>query len=101
MNFIIKVITSVPIGSGIGSSASFCVSLCAALASRSGINNLDEINEFAFKVECAMNGPVSGLDNTVSCRGGFLTYDRTELKNIQVQGIDIYVLVTGKSLRKL
>lgn len=79
------VITSeLPLGSGLGSSASFCVSVAAALLSLSesiqldigsqgwispGDDDLDLINKWAFEGEKIIHGKPSGIDNTVSTYG--------------------------------
>lgn len=38
---------------------------------------LQAVNEWAYASECLFHGSPSGLDNTVSCLGGALTYSRT------------------------
>lgn len=79
------VITSeLPLGSGLGSSASFCVSLSAALLALSdsasldfshpgwsvfGENELELVNKWAFEGEKIIHGKPSGIDNSVSTFG--------------------------------
>ncbi|KAG0462008.1 hypothetical protein HPP92_020484 [Vanilla planifolia] len=78
---IVAVTSELPLGSGLGSSASYCVSLAAALLALSdsisvddGKNdwltlegsNLDLVNKWAFEGEKIIHGKPSGIDNAVS-----------------------------------
>ncbi|KAJ3024629.1 UNVERIFIED_CONTAM: hypothetical protein HDU68_007935, partial [Siphonaria sp. JEL0065] len=77
--------SEIPTGSGLGSSASFCVSLAASLLLhndkikplKEGVGNdadLDLVNEWALCGETVLHGLVSGVDNTVVCFGGANIY---------------------------
>lgn len=88
------VITSeLPLGSGLGSSAAFCVALSAALLSFSDSVNLDLshqgwltfgeielelLNKWAFEGEKIIHGKPSGIDNTVSTYG-MLVFDLCQI----------------------
>lgn len=76
--------SDLPLGGGLGSSASFCVSLCGALLALSGAvdlqhdqnswfklgrNDLELVNKWAFEGEKIIHGKPSGIDNTVSTFG--------------------------------
>ncbi|GMI45896.1 hypothetical protein TrCOL_g692 [Triparma columacea] len=72
---------SLPVGSGLGSSAAFCVSLSAALLSVRegggegveavpGREELEKINTWGYHGESIIHGAPSGIDNTVSTYGG-------------------------------
>lgn len=76
--------SELPLGSGLGSSAAFCVSLSAAFIALSGSVNLDFnqqgwimfgeselelVNKWAFEGEKLIHGKPSGIDNTVSTFG--------------------------------
>ena len=79
------VVTSdLPLGSGLGSSAAFCVALSAALLALSdsvnvdrehqgwlmfGLPELELLNKWAFEGEKIIHGKPSGIDNTVSTYG--------------------------------
>lgn len=92
-----------PIGAGLGSSASFsvaavasCLRLQALLAPQQGAQSssiagtalcsaepavpdavsLDVINGWAFASEILLHGSPSGLDNTTSCYGGLVRFSR-------------------------
>ncbi|KAJ3283309.1 hypothetical protein HDU79_009185, partial [Rhizoclosmatium sp. JEL0117] len=74
----IKAHSEIPTGSGLGSSASFCVSLAAALLLSVGdiaekgrdAKDLQLVNEWALCGETVLHGLVSGVDNTVVTYGG-------------------------------
>ncbi|KAI9337499.1 mevalonate kinase-like protein [Obelidium mucronatum] len=72
--------SEIPTGSGLGSSASFCVSLAASLLLYAGkikpfaegfgnSDDLNQVNEWALCGETVLHGLVSGVDNTVVCYG--------------------------------
>lgn len=80
----VVVTSELPMGSGLGSSAAFCVSLTAALLAFSDSVNLDLnhqgwlmfadeelelLNKWAFEGEKIIHGRPSGIDNTVSTYG--------------------------------
>ncbi|KAL7560015.1 hypothetical protein ACA910_013507 [Epithemia clementina (nom. ined.)] len=85
-----------PVGAGLGSSAAFSVALSAALfqwnkrANANGVasdcnaitqptvEELQEINKYAFASEILLHGTPSGLDNAVSTHGGALWYTKTD-----------------------
>ncbi|KAL7205181.1 hypothetical protein ACSBR2_018167 [Camellia fascicularis] len=89
------VITSeLPLGSGLGSSAAFCVSVSAALLALSesvnldfghqgwlmfGENELELVNKWAFEGEKIIHGKPSGIDNTVSTYGNMIKFRSGEL----------------------
>uniref|UniRef100_A0A7N0VE60 Mevalonate kinase n=1 Tax=Kalanchoe fedtschenkoi TaxID=63787 RepID=A0A7N0VE60_KALFE len=104
------VITSeLPLGSGLGSSASFCVSVAAALLSLSESisldigrqgwmspdeDDLDLINQWAFQGEKIIHGKPSGIDNTVSTYGNVIKFKSGNLTRIQSQ-MPLKMLVTN------
>ncbi|KAJ0981032.1 hypothetical protein J5N97_009287 [Dioscorea zingiberensis] len=80
----VRVTSELPLASGLGSSASFCVSVSAALLALSGDvysdnqqngwlvmreNELELVNKWAFEGEKIIHGKPSGIDNTVSTFG--------------------------------
>ncbi|XP_020276144.1 mevalonate kinase-like [Asparagus officinalis] len=73
--------SDLPLGSGLGSSASFCVAIAAALLALSdpiesitlGENELKLVNEWVFEGEKIIHGKPSGIDNTVSSFVGSMT----------------------------
>ena len=84
--------STLPIGAGLGSSASICVCISAALLKQihvlSGPHHdqpeeevdlqLERINRWAFVGELCIHGNPSGVDNTVSTRGKAVLFKRTD-----------------------
>lgn len=87
-----------PLGAGLGSSAAYSVALSGAswqlyhklrieleLSSDLNIESQDTlkiINDWAFVGEILIHGTPSGLDNTTSCYGGMLKFNKKESGNI-------------------
>lgn len=58
--------STIPISSGLGSSAAFAVCLVKALSGFLGFKlTLGQVNEIAYKIETYQHGTPSGIDNTV------------------------------------
>lgn len=78
--------STLPIGAGLGSSASYSVGLAAALLKMCGLvsdpsNNMSEqdldlINGWSYLGESCIHGNPSGIDNIVATRGGAVLYER-------------------------
>lgn len=82
--------SALPIGAGLGSSASYAACISAAFlqlfgllnvsatASQSSISDTQAtlINDWAFLAEKVIHGNPSGIDNAVAVRGGGLTFER-------------------------
>jgi len=65
--------------SGIGASASQCVSLARALAAAQGKQlSEEEVNRAGYEGEKGYHGTPSGIDNTAATYGGVLKFQRTE-----------------------
>ncbi len=74
----VKIDSQIPIGRGLGSSASFSVASVASLLEfLTGKNFSKEVtNNLAYKVEKHFHGRPSGIDNSASCFGGLIFYRR-------------------------
>jgi len=71
--------SELPIGRGMGSSAALAVALSRAWAALCGEPSSSEaITRDAWAVERVFHGSPSGIDHTVSLRGGALVYRKTE-----------------------
>lgn len=77
--------STLPIGAGLGSSASFSASLAAALLkvanllsnSTSHEKAMELITKYSFLGECCIHGKPSGIDNVVATRGGAVYFKRS------------------------
>ncbi|KAI7825686.1 ribosomal protein S5 domain 2-type protein [Gamsiella multidivaricata] len=79
--------SNLPVGAGLGSSASYCVCLATALLKLNGhldtglldaAAQRDLINQWAFQAEKVIHGNPSGIDNTVSTLGGAVMFKKGE-----------------------
>jgi mevalonate kinase len=78
----IRITSSIPVASGLGSGAAVSVALIRALASTFGKTLSDEqVNQLAFETEKLYHGTPSGIDNTV------ITYARPVyfIKNLRIE----------------
>ncbi|KAI9254629.1 ribosomal protein S5 domain 2-type protein [Phascolomyces articulosus] len=88
--FSINTRSTLPVGAGLGSSASFATCIATALLvlfnhiptgfaqSEKKDSYLDTINRYAYKAEQVIHGNPSGLDNSVCVFGGALSFRRGE-----------------------
>ena len=89
--------------SGVGASAALAVSISRALNEMLGLGMSDEeINKAAYIAECAGTGPASGIDNTCSAFGGFITFEKNmaggqnKIEILSVQNpVEIVLASTG------
>ena len=80
--------SNLPVGSGLGSSASMCsavLGLILSLDKRVGTNDL---NVHSFEVEQILNGKPSGADNSAVVYGGWLRFQRESGDNLHVEKLD-------------
>ncbi|KAI2463371.1 mevalonate kinase [Annulohypoxylon bovei var. microspora] len=84
--------STIPIGAGVGSSASIAVCLAAAMLlqirtlsgphpdqpSKEAHTQMERINQWAFVAEMCIHGNPSGVDNTVSTHGKAVVYQRLD-----------------------
>ncbi|KAJ2850847.1 Mevalonate kinase [Coemansia brasiliensis] len=106
--FTVCVRSLLPVGAGLGSSASFNVVLAAALLQLSGQLYKDGkstadrqlINEWAFAGEQVAHGTPSGIDNSVATYGGFLAYTRGQKPQNLNSSNALRVLITNTNVPK-
>ncbi|XP_042445792.1 mevalonate kinase-like isoform X1 [Zingiber officinale] len=94
----VVVTSDLPLGSGLGSSSSFCVSLAGALLSLTDAVSFDKsqtgwfkltkaelelVNKWAFEGEKIIHGKPSGIDNTISTFGSMIQFKSGELIQIK------------------
>uniref|UniRef100_A0A0B7JYP3 Mevalonate kinase n=1 Tax=Bionectria ochroleuca TaxID=29856 RepID=A0A0B7JYP3_BIOOC len=70
--------STIPIGAGLGSSASISVCLSAALLLQEARLQVERINRWAFVSEMCIHGNPSGIDNTVATQGKAVFFQRTD-----------------------
>ncbi|KAL0552529.1 hypothetical protein IC582_011645 [Cucumis melo] len=105
----VAITSELPLGSGLGSSAAFCVALSAALLALSGSVNVDRehhgwmvykedeldlLNKWAFEGEKIIHGKPSGIDNTVSTYGGMIKFRSGNLTLIK-SNMALKMLITN------
>ncbi|CAA7405977.1 unnamed protein product [Spirodela intermedia] len=110
----VVVSSDLPLGGGLGSSASFCVSLCGALLAFSGAvglqheqnswfkfgkNELELVNKWAFEGEKIIHGKPSGIDNTVSTFGNMIMFRSGELTQIE-PNVPLRMLITNTKVER-
>ncbi|CAH1435158.1 unnamed protein product [Lactuca virosa] len=105
----VSVSSELPLGSGLGSSAAFCVSLCGAFLGLSDSVKVDFgqhgwaafgekeqqlVNKWAFEGEKIIHGKPSGIDNTVSTFGNLIKFKSGDLTRIKSNMI-LKMLITN------
>jgi mevalonate kinase len=79
----LEIISNIPIGSGMGSSASYCVALSAMkMKLKTGRINKNKVYEEAYLLEKMFHGNSSGADPAICTYGGYL-YFRKESEKIK------------------
>ena len=96
-----RIKSEIPIGAGLGSSASFCVCIAAGLLLLSGKittalkkADLDIINKYAYVAEQVIHGTCSGLDNTICTYGGYKLYDQNSLQDFDFGALKFMLINT-------
>ena len=80
--FLVKIDSQIPVGVGLGSSASRAVAITQAMAEffQKKIS-LEKINEIAYEQEKIIHGTPSGGDNSTCCFGGLLWFRKAQPEN--------------------
>ncbi|CAK9292892.1 unnamed protein product [Gordionus sp. m RMFG-2023] len=95
--FIVSIESQIPIGMGLGSSASYCVSLATSFLMVIGKipyksndfnkTHLELINKWSFLAETIIHGKPSGIDNSVCTYGGIVSLNNGSLKKLKFSDI--------------
>ncbi len=73
----------IPTGSGLGSSAAAAVAIAKAASELYSKNlSLEQVNNIAYECEKLIHGTPSGGDNTASCYGGLIWFQKAQPKNV-------------------
>ncbi|XP_057439398.1 mevalonate kinase [Lotus japonicus] len=105
----VVVSSELPLGSGLGSSAAFCVAMAAALLAFTdsasldvnqqdwqffGEKELELVNRWAFEGEKIIHGKPSGIDNTVSSYGNIISFKSGNLTHMK-SNVPLKMLITN------
>jgi mevalonate kinase len=97
----VELTTDLPVGRGMGSSASLAAAVVRADAARRNTGeSLRELYERAFKIERHFHGNPSGIDHAVALHGGLIRFRRAaalEMKHLTPPDWPIVVLDSGQS----
>lgn len=98
----VRIETELPVGRGMGSSASLAIALVRAQAAWQGRTaSMEECVEQGFRLERLFHGNPSGLDHTVSARGGAVRYRRGPeglvIEELHLGPLPLVVLDTGRA----
>ncbi|MDP7079424.1 MAG: mevalonate kinase [Candidatus Undinarchaeales archaeon] len=75
--------SSIPLGSGLGSSSALSVALAAVVAELNGLSvPREEVNRLAYLAERYKHGRPSGGDNTACCYGGLVWFRKDTPENV-------------------
>ncbi len=73
----VNIYGDIPLGSGLGSSSALAVALTRAISELYGKElTLEEVNKVALDIEKLAHGTPSGGDNTISCYGGLIWFQK-------------------------
>jgi mevalonate kinase len=90
----IKITSTIPVASGLGSGAAVSVALIRAVSSHLGRAMTDEqVNAFAFEIEKLHHGTPSGIDNTVITYGRPVYFVRGETIQTFIAGAPFTLLI--------
>lgn len=90
----IYVDSNIPIGSGMGSSASIATALSHAVLSYMGVVfSREDITRIAHEAEKAVHYKPSGVDTTLATYGGFLYFKQGSFKRLEVKLPESIVLI--------
>lgn len=82
-NFRLDLTTNMSLKGGMGSSAALCVSITRCLNNKFGLKLSDKrVNEISYEAEKVFHATPSGIDNSVSCYGGMIWFQKAQPKNI-------------------
>lgn len=107
----IKVMSEIPIGGGLGSSASLSVAVTSCLLVVCGViskeqsswteEDLKEINYYAYDGEKIIHGYPSGIDNTVSTFGHFLSFKSGKIQCLpDLNSLELNLLVVNTKVSR-
>ena len=82
----VEVESSIPVGSGLGSSSAYSVSLCGALMKVFRVSAEKYIiSNWAFNIDKFFHGRPSGIDNNIVTMGGYILFQSGKIKDNDVR----------------
>lgn len=82
-NFVVKIKSEIPLGSGLGSSAAVSVAFVRALADEYKLSPTNEqVSAYAYEAEKIYHGTPSGIDNTLATCEGAILFQKAEKGNV-------------------
>jgi mevalonate kinase len=107
----VNVTSELPLGAGLGSSASFSTCLASfflTIARRMQLDDqqqftltdLELINSHAFQIERIFHGKPSGIDNSIATHGRFLVFEKGSIGEMFTSPTDLDVLIVNSNVSK-
>jgi mevalonate kinase len=92
----VRIVTDIPIGCGMGSSASISLSILQAVAGFLGVT-VDRETMYDMSCDCErlMHGITSGVDPYVCLHGGFIKFHRQQRTSLTFPKIQFQLVLTG------
>lgn len=116
VGYLIEIDTKIPIGAGLGSSASLSACLVAVIlmlndtiSVKNSIehenfsfssNELGLINKYTFNLEKLFHGKPSGIDNTCVINGNFISYQNGIVTDQFKSGLKLNILIINTNMEK-
>ncbi len=93
----IKIETTIPIGCGMGSSASVSLGVLQAFSVQLNVTpDHSELFQLALQCEHLKHGQSSGLDPFVCLHGGLVKYTKNDQKKLAMPNMEFFLVFTGK-----
>ena len=100
-NFEAKIISDLPISSGLGSSAAVSVSLAASLFYFQELDyNIEEVSKVAYAAEQIIHGTPSGIDNTISTFGGSIRFEKGSIIQIPINLSSFHFIMVNSLIQR-
>src|ERR1051325_3444618 len=98
-NLDIKITSTIPVASGLGSGAAVTVALTRALASHLHVSMADEeVNAFTYEIEKIHHGTPSGIDNTVVTYAQPVYFVKGQLIEIFKEGAPFTIVIADTGI---
>ncbi|CAG9327698.1 unnamed protein product [Blepharisma stoltei] len=96
-----KIDISLPLGCGLGTSASLCVAVSGVLLkSKNPDATPEQINNLAFEGENCIHGKASGIDNTIVTYGGILSFKDGQITPVEFDDSKAKILLVSSGVPK-